>query len=80
MPAASGTAFKFYVTVDGYAVLTEGLVYSWSNTVYITPIGLLTDGLVVGEGDFWQYADAPGNASWANAENPQNANWTYVDG
>lgn len=67
-------AFQFYARPDGLALTTQGLVYSWigSTTVpiyqYLTPIGLLTQGLVIGEGDFWHYGESIGIAGWTRAD------------
>lgn len=68
MPSAS--AYRFFVQLDGLALSTEGFVFGWNGatlqayTEYITPMGLLTDGFVVGMADFWQYGDDPANANW----------------
>lgn len=63
-------AFQFVVKIDGVAVVTQGLAQEWAlpPTFFITQTGLLTQGLVVGKGDFWQWADASSNAGWVEAD------------
>lgn len=67
-------AFHFYAIPDGLALTTQGFVYGWIGSTttpiaqYITPLGLLTRGLVVGQGDFWHYAETISDAGWEIAD------------
>lgn len=63
-------AFQFVVEIDGIAVVTKGLAQEWPipPTFFLTPLALVTNGLIVGKGDFWQYADTPADAGWVEAD------------
>lgn len=64
-------AYRFYHTaIDGLNLVSKGLVYEYDGTAteYVTGIGLVTEGLVYGTGDFWMYAD-----------NEQTITWTLVN-
>lgn len=64
-------SFRFYVSVDGINLVTHGAAYEYiqGQKFYITPIGTLTQGLVYGQGDFWQYWDLT---------NQKSITWTMV--
>ncbi len=59
-------AFQFTVKVDGISLVTRGLAQEWPvpPTFFLTSLGLVTNGLVVGKGDFWQYADIAVDPGW----------------
>lgn len=67
-------AFQFNVTIDGNNLLMQGLVYNASTNTnsaplaapyyLLTPIGLLTNGLVFGKSDFWSYNDNVNTITW----------------
>lgn len=77
MPAA----FQFNVEVNGVAVVMFGAAMEWilPPTFFITPLGLLTRGLVVGLGDQWRYDDTSTDPSWATAENQVDPGWAVDD-
>lgn len=87
MPTVPSNAFQFYnTTVDGLNLVTRGLAFEWGGqsasgfgTVYITAVGLNTDGLVLGLGDFWEYAPAAEALSWNNEDTgAETITWTVV--
>lgn len=63
-------AFQFYAIPDGLALTTHGFAYGWLGSTttpiakYITPLGLLTNGLAVGLADFWDYSETISSANW----------------
>lgn len=68
MSSGPRAAYQFYVTYDGYELATQGLVEEWGLTQRITPIGLLTHGFVVGDGDFWYYGETISDAGWTKVD------------
>lgn len=71
MSTPSNSFRFFHVGIEGLNLVTRGLAYEYSGvtmsgftTVYVTGVGLVTQGLVFGLGDFWQYADDPQDAGW----------------
>lgn len=68
------SAFQFYARPDGLALTTGGFVYGWlgSTTLpirhYLTPLGLATHGLAIGEGDFWHYGETISIAGWTRVD------------
>ncbi len=59
-------SYQFSVDTDGIAVSTNGVAFEWNtfSTLFITPLGLMTRGLVVGLGDQWQYSESAGDPGW----------------
>lgn len=74
-------AFQFNVDVDGVAVCTFGSALEWvlPPTFFITPLGLLTRGLIIGLGDQWQYDDDSTSPSWTSADSSTDPGWTVSD-
>ena len=86
-------AWQYYdIGTDGLDQTLQGLSYDYifGTNRYVSPLGLLTFGLVYGEWDFWQHtesiqtvswssADNINSVSWSNADNIQTITWTAVD-
>jgi hypothetical protein len=74
-------AFQFNVDIDGAALATAGLVLEWvlPPTFFITPLGLLTRGLIIGLGDQWQYDDDSTSPAWASADSSTDPGWVVSD-
>ena len=65
---SSPGSFQFYVTIDGFALETRGLVEEYNSQGIITQIGLVTSGFVVGEGDFWVLSDSAVDPGWVESD------------
>lgn len=66
MSEPSNSFQLYYTGIEGLNLVTRGLVYEYDTTTveFITPLGLVTQGLVFGTWDQWSYADNPANAGW----------------
>jgi len=62
-------------------LVTGGLAQEWDlpPTFFLTSLGLVTNGLVVGKGDFWQYSDEENDPSWAVDETVTDPGWAVDD-
>jgi len=67
-------AFQFNVAVDGLALLTQGQLLEWDapSHAFISPLGLMTRGLLIGLGDQWQYSDSPEEICWESDDTADN--------
>lgn len=74
-------AFQFNVDVDGVAVVTFGTALEWilPPTFFITPLGLLTRGLIIGLGDQWRYDNDATDPSWALNNTSTDPGWVVND-
>ena len=75
-------AYQFYyVGVDGLCVTLYGLQFDYNLGVssFVSPVGLMTHGLIYGDGDYWQYDDNVQTITWSNDVNVQNITWTAVN-
>jgi len=74
-------AYQFNVSVDGVSVVTQGVVLEWMlpPTFFITPLGLLTRGLIIGLGDQWRYDETAVDPSWAASGTAIDPGWVVDD-
>lgn len=74
-------AYQFNVDVNGIALVTQGFAFEWllPTTFFITPLGLLTRGLIIGLGDQWRYDDTSSDPAWASSDTAQDPGWTVSD-
>lgn len=74
-------AFQFNVAIDGFALSTFGHYLEWMTPPYnyVSPLGILTRGLIIGLGDQWRYAENATNPAWASADTSTNPGWVVDD-
>lgn len=77
MPAS----YQFNVEVNGVALATQGQYLDWETTpyVYVSPLGIMTRGLIIGLGDQWRYADTASDPVWASADTSADPGWVISD-
>lgn len=74
-------AYQFNVRPDGVALATFGGTFEFDlpPSFFVTPLGLMTRGLVVGLGDQWRYANDSTDPSWAVGAAGTDPGWVVND-
>ena len=74
-------AYQFNVEPSGYALTVNGEILEWdlAPTLFISPLGLMTRGLVVGLGDQWQYSETQVSATWISSNTSTDPGWVVDD-
>lgn len=57
-------SYQWNVAIDGFALATQGAFMEAGNRGVITSVGATTDGFIVNENDFWEYAEVVINPNW----------------